>query len=350
MNTGKWAISPMFDLVFFTGPVIIGLLYFLAIVQFPTHALAITILLWMVFAQGHFASTWFIYLDAKNKEHFKDRYHIYYVLPALIFVATVLIGLKSAALLFVVIAIVSFYHVTRQSIGILQIYRARNKEFDIREKYAEMCLLFVWGIYFTGSGAVNLPMFQTLLGTWLELARVGVSVFLYAGVALGLYVLACTLRRKENSLPKLAFLLVSTCLYLPYLYTTSLMIETQNFEVATITSLIPHYMQYMGLVWLINRNKYAAGSVHAALNPFLARLSQNVVYILGAIMAYAALMGYLHYAGRAFPGLLAALLPSIVAGLMMVHFFVDAFIWRFSNPHMREHVFPFIRRPDTIGS
>ncbi len=339
----KWAVSRNFDLLFFVLPVLLGLFYFWLVAQIPAYALPITILVWMIFAQGHFGSTWFIYFDKKNQAHYSTKYITYYIIPAFIFAVVLAIGVRDPVLLYVLIAIVSFYHVSKQSVGILQLYRVRNKEFNVTERYAEMAAIFAWGLTFASYGAMQLPMFADIFGSMLGIIRYGVYMLCVCAILLTVYILVCFIRRNENSLPKNLFLAVSVLLYLPYVYTPSLMLKTNVFEIATLTSLIPHYMQYMGLVWLINKNKYAPGTTFGTENPMLARISGRVVYILGIIMAYAALMGYLYFVAPQYTNVLSVAFPAIVSGFMMIHFYIDAFIWRFKDPHIRETVLPFVR-------
>ena len=58
-----------------------GVVYFLLIYFFPVYALPITAVVWVVFAQAHFGSTWFIYFDKKNREYYRQHPIIYYVMP-----------------------------------------------------------------------------------------------------------------------------------------------------------------------------------------------------------------------------------------------------------------------------
>ncbi len=338
-----WAIDKKFDLLFFIGPVLAGLVYFAAAVNFPEFSLILTLLIWMVFAQGHFGSTWFIYADKKNRAYFSEHALVYFVIPALIFALVFLIGYAHFALLLVLISVVSLYHVSRQSIGILAIYRGKNGERNAFDRKVEEMTIFAWSLFFAGYGALHIPHFMQFV-VILPLAKLGVAVLFGCALVGTLLIVIAAFRRERNSLPKSTFLLVSCLTYLPYIYATPLMERVQNFEIAGLIALVPHYMQYMGLVWLVDVNKYKEGTEYAHDNPFLAWVVANKVRIFALIMLYGAAMGFIYYGVPATLPLLGVIGPLVVSALMMIHFYIDAFIWRFGNPFYRETVLPFVRR------
>jgi hypothetical protein len=340
----QWVVSRRFDLMFFLCPVFLGILYFLSLNLAPQHALLITAIVWVVFAQTHFGSTWFIYFDKRNREYYAQHPLIYYVLPVLVFCACVAIGYVNATLLVILTSIVSIYHVTQQNLGILQLYRVRNKEFSQQERKIERITVYAWTLFFGGYGALRLPDFRALFEPILPLAQAGIWTLLLVAVAGSVMVLKQHVGRKEKaSLPKNIFLLTSILMYSPYLYASIILVNIYQMEIATLTSLIAHYMQYIGLVWLINVNKYGSDTEFARENTFMRILSRNYGYIVGAIAAYALLMAYLRWGVPTQSAFLARITPNIVLGLIAVHFYIDSFIWKFRNPFVKETVAPFIK-------
>lgn len=343
-SSGKWVVSPRFDLGFFILPFVLGLAYFGLVTQFPAFAFPLTVIVWILFAQTHFGSTWFMYADKKNRAYYKEHPFIYYVFPALIFLLALFIGKLSLSLLLAIVSVASLYHVSRQSIGILQIYRAKNKEFDPLERRVELLTIFGWALFSAGFGSAQLPGFEQLMTLFGAVIEPVLAILL--GLTLGgtLFILLKAVERETNSFPKTAFLAGSFLTYTPYLYATPLMLKTQVFEIATLTGLIAHYMQYMGLVWLINRNKYRAGTEYAEANPFLRKVSARISTIFTLIAGYGTLMALLYWGAPVYIGASATTIgPSIVCGLMLIHFYIDSYIWRFKNPFIKETVGPFIR-------
>lgn len=348
----QWVISPKFDTVFFLSPMLLGLLYFASLVLAPGHALAITAFVWIIFAQTHFGSTWFIFLDKKNLAYYCQHPFIYFVMPVVIFAAVLALGYINQTLLIILVAIASLYHVTKQNLGIMQLYRVRNKEFDVSTRRVENTTIFAWTLLFGGFGALQLPNFQSQFGDLLHLAWYGLALLLIASAVGTCWIAMQYLRRGANSIPKTIFLLTSILMYSPYLYASVVLVDIYQMEIATLTSLIAHYMQYIGIVWLINVNKYGKDTEYAKQNPLLHSVSSHYPMILVAILGYAVIMAGLRWGVPHQYPVLLNLIPNVVVGLMVIHFYIDSFIWRFRNPFIRETVMPFLKpvAPETAAA
>lgn len=346
----QWVINKKFDLVFFLCPISIGLLYFLSLVLAPGHAFLMTVIVWIVFEQTHFGSTWFIYFDRKNRAYYAEHPFIYYVFPLLIFAAVLVLGSINQTLLIICIALASFYHVTKQNTGILQLYRVRNKEFDLFARKTENFTIFAWSLFFGLFGALHLPHFVALLRPVLPIAWFMDGVFLAAAVIGTVMILRQSVSRSQNSIPKNVFLLTSVLMYSPYLYASAILVDIYQMEIATLTSLIAHYVQYVGIVWLININKYGADTQYAKSNSLLHAIARHYWTIVGVIIAYSLLMAAFRWGiPSRLNGALTVTLPNIVIALTAIHFYIDSFIWRFRNPYVKETVMPFIRPVETTA-
>ena len=143
-------------------------------------------------------------------------------------------------------------------------------------------------------------------------------------------------------------MLGSLALYSPYLYAAIILVDIYQMEIATLTSLTAHYMQYIGIVWLVNRNKYSEATEFGRQNPILKTISKNWILIATVIAAYALLMAVFRWGIPQEQVVLYRVIPNIVLALVAVHFYLDSFIWKFSNPYYRETVLPFIKSPDHL--
>ncbi len=348
----QWVISPKFDTIFFLAPMLLGLLYFVSLMLAPGHALLITAFVWVVFAQTHFGSTWFIFFDKKNLAYYCQHPFIYFVMPVIIFIAVLALGAVNQTLLIILVAIASLYHVTKQNLGIMQLYRMRNKEYDLPTRRVENGTIFAWSLLFGAFGALQLPNFQAQFGTLLGLTWYGLAALLTLSAIGTLWIVVQYVRRGANSIPKTIFLITSILMYSPYLYASVVLVDIYQMEIATLTSLIAHYMQYIGIVWLINVNKYGKETEHAKRNPLLHAIASHYPAILLAILGYGAVMAGLRWGVPQQYPVLLNVVPNIVVGLMVIHFYIDSFIWRFRNPFIRETVLPFIRpvAPETASA
>lgn len=339
----QWVVSKKFDLAFFLFPFLLGVAYFLLIYFLPAYALITTAIVWVVFAQAHFGSTWFVYFDKKNREYYRQHPFIYYVMPPIIIAFVLLLGYLNLTALVVLISIVSLYHVTKQSYGILQLYRMKNCEKDQIERDTEKRALFGWSLFFGGYGAFHLPDFRAFILPFEQPVRIGLWVLFALTAYYSIKMVGQFLRRERNSAQKNIFLLGSLILYSPYLYAAVILVDIYQMEIATLTSLIAHYMQYMGIVWLVNRNKYQDTNEYGQKNPLLKTVSKRIPVIVAVILGYGLLMAAFRWGVPKQNEVLYKIIPNIVLALVAVHFYLDAFIWKFSNPYYKETVLPFIK-------
>src|SRR3989338_3116003 len=344
----QWVVSKKFDLAFFLFPFLMGVVYFLLIYFFPAFALPITAVVWVVFAQAHFGSTWFIYFDKKNRQYYREHPIRYYVMPLVVAVAVLYLGYVNLTLLVVLISIASLYHVTKQSYGVLQLYRMKNGESSAGERQTEKMALFGWSLFFGGYGAFHLPDFSQFILPVETLARIGLWALFAVCAGLTILMVKQFIVRRQNSIQKNVFLVASLLLYSPYLYAAVILVDIYQMEIATLTSLIAHYMQYMGIVWLVNRNKYQETTPYGGQRPILRSVSKRVPLILAVILGYGLLMAAFRWGVPQGNLALYKILPNVVLALVAVHFYLDAFIWKFSNPYYRETVLPFIKPPNHL--
>jgi len=123
--------------------------------------------------------------------------------------------------------------------------------------------------------------------------------------------------------------------FYPYLF-------LHNSELATVAMLLPHYVQYIAIVWLLHRRKFDCAAEGAPLA--LRRLSSNLWLLIPALFV----IGFSFYLLRDVSvsqgyGSMFAALYLLVA---LEHFYLDGLIWSFRRPHVRQTILPFLlRRP-----
>jgi hypothetical protein len=341
-----------FDWIFFLAPFWASLLYFALVSAFPAHEVLIFILSYIVLAETHFASTWTFYLDPDNRKEYAAHKRIYYYVPLIIMVACVLLSFSvSLKLTMLIGALASAVHVTRQSCGIVGLYRSKARQFEPAQKLWEN-----WSLYFA-SGAFLAFGFQRfylgpngrLPGPLNALLQPFLPVFTVIPVLLGVAALFAVFkvlglevaragRGEPLSASKLLVFGYSLFLYSPYLFATRM-------EHAVAMGVGVHYVQYLGIVWLLNKNKYRAAEKPSFDRRVLTWLSQHVWVRLPYLLFYAGVMTYLRQDGFRWDNFEpTSWLYSIPIGLQVVHYYLDAYLWRFSNPFVRSSVLPYIRR------
>jgi hypothetical protein len=130
----------------------------------------------------------------------------------------------------------------------------------------------------------------------------------------------------------------SLFLYSPYSFATRV-------EHAIAMGVGVHYIQYLGIVWLLNRNKYPLVDRRKEgwglwINGLLSR---NYFIRFAYLLLYGGIGLMLRQDGLNFKTLSTpSVLFSIPLGLQMIHYYLDAFIWKFSNPFIRRTVAPYL--------
>jgi len=356
----RWSFETVYslpyDLVFFLAPFWASLIYIALIHIFPARQALIFILSYVVLAETHFGSTWTLYLDAKNRAEYAQRKAVYYWVPLAIMAVCVLVA-WSVSLKFVMFAgaLFSAVHVVRQSCGMVGLYRARAKQFEPEQKRWENLALYFASATFLAIGFLR--FYLDPKGSYAALAdrlqpfvpamRMGTALLAMLAVAAVAQVLFLELKRVQRggtfSATKLTVFTYSLFLYSPYLFATRM-------EHAVAIGVGVHYVQYLGLVWLLNRNKYREPNIEAKGisglgERALVSLSQKLWVRLPYLLFYAGVMTALRQGGFDWDHFSpSSWLYSIPIGLQVIHYHLDAFVWKFSNPYIRSTVAPYLRK------
>ena len=109
-------------------PLWFPLLYFSIFLNFPSISKLLFIFVIFAFAETHFASTWLFFLDKENWQWLKkESYKLIFIPLYLLFLAS-LIWIFNPALVIVIHYLASGWHVTRQSIGVMKLFKTYTKD------------------------------------------------------------------------------------------------------------------------------------------------------------------------------------------------------------------------------
>lgn len=329
-----WVQSPAFDLFFFIAaplamlPVTFGALWW-------SNAFA---LLGFVLAFAHYASSFTFYLWDENRQRHRARWRAFFGGPILITVTFCALVLFRVPL---IVQVVLFFwntvHVARQSCGILSIYRHRAGVTDPAQKKAAngaILAVSVWLCLWNIETHVEVQPVLAAVAPWFG-KILWASAGAVAALALARAARAFWRRAREGrppALPELAIFATGLALFHPFLWIA-------DSARATFAMLLAHYLQYLGLIWLLHRRKFTepVGSRPQRALHLLARSTAALVPTLAAVglvtFVVKELMGRAGYtvAFEAFYLLVAFL-----------HFYVDGLFWAFRDPHVRRSLGPYL--------
>ena len=276
----------------------------------------LTFLIFLIlFGETHFASSFLFFFSRFNHEYISKNKLILIYVPILICVIYFIFGLKYFSYAVLIGSIASGIHVTRQSIGISRIYATqKNNIFELIIYFSSFLFLFIGFARFFQS---EFFLFSNIIKMdWLFnkfFYYFASNKMILAFVVLLFSILAIT--EKTDYKKKLANL-TGVLIYAPYCF-------VNNIYDAIVIGVGAHWSQYL----LINYKVY----FHNEKKDF----SKILKYVF--ILVYAVIMGLLGY-NRHFDKSFLKILILIPLTGQFFHYYIDAFIWKFSIKEIRENV------------
>jgi hypothetical protein len=363
VRSSPWLVSPRFDLTWLFGGAALSLL---AVVLTLGFGVSIVLLwwAWLLFFDGpHMMAAYSrTYLDRSlwrtRRLMLLGALTTFAIGPACLLVGRAL-GSDGPFLLFLAVATAyGYYHIVRQHYGFVALYKAKGGERSRTGFYLDK-----WCLY-AGCGApylyflVNHPRARAAMGLGAGSASPFVShtlIAVWAASALVMVVVALRTPARERSLPKLAYALLAILMiggsyflvarYEP-VYAASNGPD-QDFLLLSIVITVIHNVQYVALVYVHNRSRYATAGAHGAAS----WASSTAARYLAVCLAFSAIYFLMARATGVFPlfhgptdiTLLGIGLDRVALatwwGLALHHYWLDQKIWRIKDdPDLRRHL------------
>lgn len=342
-----WMASKNFDLLWYFAPILVAIAATYLIQTNPNLSTGL-LFLFIVNAFGvgpaHQGPTWFFYFDKRNREHWASdnkRIFIYYLAPILVFAASVVMAVYQPGLNYLITAFWGIQHLIQQNFGITLLYHNKNNNEAMPDRNQLQRSLWTPAILFT-----SIFFFRVLspspIGKLfaLDLKDMAViSVFAIIGLVAVFDVgrVLVSMRKQvaggaRLNVPAFMFWVVSVIYFVPYI------LPGQKIETVTLINGTMHWFQYIGLNMILVNQKYA-GEDRKHDIPCGA-------YTLLAMLCIGSTLFFLFYRGIqqdfAVNSLNFKLLMGVYIGLANVHYFQDAFFWRFREKFQRDNILPFL--------
>jgi hypothetical protein len=334
-SKGAWIVSPGFDLALLVLAPLLTLPLMAAVyLRIPLLAVGGGITL----AFAHYGSSLAFYFWDENHEYYRKRWLAFYAGPLILAaVYVLLLGFHIPYVIQFILFFWNTFHVSRQNCGILSIYRNGAGVTDMEQRNAANRAII----------AVSLFLALWNIGTHTEVSalfglvspNLSLVVRIAAGVvaAVAIVQLIVALRRRgmtasRIATPELLSLMAGLAFFYPYLV-------IRSSEIATFAMLLPHYVQYMALVWLLHRRKF--GQTRDGVPVLLHLMSRRMAVLIPALLAAGGFFYALHLTsiriGRPYIFETAYLL------IALEHFYLDGLIWSFKQPHVRQTIGTYLR-------
>jgi hypothetical protein len=326
-GSGGWIESPAFDLAFFILSPLAGLA--LLLTSLDNGNTILTLAAATLIGGPHYLATYSFYFFDDTAAYQRRRWVAYFIVPILIVLAVGAIAwFQIPVVIIVVIYFWNAYHVARQSCGIQSIYRHRAGAFDPRLKTVTNAAIISTSLAMAVAHLDWYPALHAFLSKPSpyvpDVLSYGALVAAVVSLArLGISMLQRHRQGPAFSVAELAFLATSLLLFHPYLW-------VRDSNLATLGMLLGHFIQYLGIVWLLNSRKLADGGGSLGQRA-LSRLWRDPWVLIPALIAGGALFMVLQIN-----------LMALTIALVLLHFYLDGLFWAFKQPEVRRAMAPYL--------
>lgn len=312
----RWIISKHDDLVWFIGTALVG---YLALVLISVGvSLTLLTAIWLLGVDGpHVTGT--VTRTYFDKQERRRLGWLLWALVPLLFLGPLAVLAGQGALFFLFAVCWQHYHITKQHVGFVMLWKAKNRERDAFEMKLDRWFVLASGVIPLALFVVKTRMQPgSFVSVWTDL-----SIAAYAGFAV---VYAGFQIRKWRSgkpmnLPKMLLLAVLVPLqWLAFAYAARF--GPDGVTRAGMALGLFHSLQYHRLMWFHNKNRYQMPDARAK-HGFAAVLAQKFAYYFAAAAG-------LYLIAEILPPALFPMqwLPACVWGINFMHYLLDSKIWR----------------------
>jgi hypothetical protein len=312
----RWIISQREDLIWFIGSALVGYLALALLSSGVSLTLLTTV--WLLGVDGpHVCGT--VTRTYCDKQERRRLGWLLWALVPLLFIGPVAIYLGQGALFFLFAVCWQHYHITKQHMGFVMLWKAKNKERDAAELKLDR-----WFVVASGVIPLGLFVIQTRLpaSNLTSILRIG-AIAAFAGFTAfyAVYQIRKWRAGKPMNLPKL--LLLSGLVPLQWLaFGYAARFGADGIVRAGIALGLFHSLQYHRLMWFHNKNRYQTPDAEAK-HGMAAVLGQKFGY-------YFAVAAGLYFFADILPQAVfpVAWLPASLWGIAFMHYLLDSKIWR----------------------
>tara|TARA_Y100001978_G_C23701029_1_gene440948 strand:- start:1877 stop:2851 length:975 start_codon:yes stop_codon:yes gene_type:complete len=322
IKTNTRIIGNYLDNILIYFPFWFPFIYLGLIINIPQVSTFIFVAVLFMFAESHFATTWLFLFDRSNYKWAKDNLYELLIQPLFLIFLFIIFWNINTSIVLILHYIASGWHVTRQSIGVSKLSKNKSKaKFLLIYTFSFLCLCI--GLLNPGIFALNLSrsIFNTILLTFFVSYLVG--IYLAERVKINLL--------DKNNLS----ILTGISIYLPLLF-------FEDVAVALAIGVGMHWVQYLALTLTTNGRKlFFSKSKNNLFTNKKFILISSFILIYSLIMTSLTVVGVQEVSNQSSNSSYLYLIPIL---FQFYHFYIDRYLWRFSDPHIQKNVVPYIFR------
>jgi hypothetical protein len=316
MDEARILNSRRSEFLFLIFPFWIPLVYLALIRAFPANPVLVFTLFVLVLGETHFAATWLFFSLPSNRSWVKKNLNKIIVVPAVLLTLYFAFSLYSPAKGALLGSLFSAVHVTRQSIGVARLYRApRNGIHEI--------LIYVFSGIFLMVGAVRFFVPESVENVLFIFTTFTLRLIFVAASLIMIFLIFVLYKNKMSlNLATTTGMLM----YAPYVFVTNPMH-------AVAMGVGMHWCQYLALTYKIYlRDLDVIPNIYTKRTRNLKNIKKFVFIVSYAFITTAIITKL----GTVFSWRESIL--AIPLTLQAFHYYLDAFIWKFSDPEIRINI------------
>ena len=308
----KQIINKNLDFILIKFPIIFPLIYGVILFTFPQYENILIFTTLLLLAEPHFAATWPFFLNKSNLEEIKNS-RIQYIYGPIILVIFCFLGFfyMNYIFLFIFFAL-NIFHVTRQSAGICKLYKSSENEINYQEY-----IIYIFNFLFF---VIGICRFYIPIINEGNIFIINISILLLLVITFSIYLLMF------KNIESLLTLITGVIIFLPICFVDKPIH-------AIVMGVTMHYTQYLALTYKISSRRKLEKTL-TANGKFNYFGIKNYSFIL-IVMIYGIFMALLSAGSSSSNELFKSLLVIPITG-QILHFYLDAYLWKFSIKHNRE--------------
>ena len=304
--------NKLLDILLLKFPIYLPILYGVILYSFPDYDYVLVFITLLLLAEPHFGATWPFLVNRVNSEKLLSK-KIHFLFAPIIIVILSFIGYFYFNFIFLLIFFIyNLYHVTKQSLGISKLFIKNEKEIEIQTFFIYvfnfLFLLIGLSRFYLGFNNGNITVVTTLIVSICILLSI-----LYYTIKFG---------ANENVLT----LITGIVIFLPVCFVS------QPIH-GIIMGVTMHYVQYLALTYKITLGRRNEGS--------LVDQKSNYTFVI-IIFLYGLIMAVLSSANQFQITIFEFLIVIPIIG-QLLHFYLDGFLWKFSDKHHRNVTLKYIK-------
>tara|TARA_Y100000816_G_C26105406_1_gene587207 strand:- start:3084 stop:4007 length:924 start_codon:yes stop_codon:yes gene_type:complete len=303
----NYVISRKIDFLLIKFPIFFPIAYYILLISFPNYENYLILFTLLFLAEPHFGATWPFMVDKKNNYIKKENSLTLIYFPILICVFCLAGFFLFSSLFFLIFYLANFFHVTRQSAGISKLYikDLNQKKFQEISLYLYGAILFIIGFF----------RFYYPVITESEIIIISLSMIV-------LLIFFLIVHLKLFGTNEIFTFITGMIIFYPMCFVS-------NPIHAIIMGVTMHYSQYLILTYQVKKRRNILDT------------KKIKYYFFSFVLIYGIIMTSFSSLGNNSDTIVKNLIIIPIIG-QMIHFYLDSFLWKFSNKNVRQSTLPFI--------